>query len=115
MKRALAFIDRLSELSGKGLSALIFAMIGILLIEVVLRYVFNRPTIWAHETTQQVFGAYAVLAGAYTLLHAQHAKVDIIYAAFSPRGRAIADCVTFLFTFVYLMVILVLLVVMVVD
>lgn len=101
MRHVLRGIDAVSDWSGKLVSFLILFMMVILLVEITLRYVFNAPTIWAHETSQHLFGAYSVIAGAYVLLHFQHVKVDVIYARFSPRGQAIANSVTYLFFFLF--------------
>lgn len=106
MRRVLGVVDIVSEWSGKLVSVLIFFMIGILLLEVTLRYVFVAPTIWAHELTLHLFGAYSVLAGAYVLLHHQHVKVDVVYSRFSPRGRAIIDSVTYLLFFLFIGILL---------
>ena len=106
MRSILAGIDTVSELSGKLISVLIFFMTGLLFIEVTMRYVFNAPTIWAHELTLHLFGAYSVLAGAYVLLHHQHVNIDIIYGHFSPRGRAIIDSCTYLLFFLFIGVML---------
>ncbi|MFH1933945.1 MAG: TRAP transporter small permease subunit [Pseudomonadota bacterium] len=106
MRRVLHVIDGVSEWSGKLVSMLIFFMTGVLFLEVTLRYVFNAPTIWAHELSVHLFGAYSVLAGAYVLLHHQHIKIDIIYGLFSPRGRAIIDSVTYLLFFVFIVALL---------
>ncbi len=107
MKRILQGIDTISEWSGQILSWLIIAMISILLFEITLRYVFNSPTNWAHETTQQMFAAYSVLSGAYVLVHFQHARVDFIYMRFPPRGRAILDLITSLLFFLFIIVLLI--------
>ena len=106
MRRVLGGVDIVSEWSGKLVSILIFFMTGVLFLEVMLRYVFNAPTIWAHELTLHLFGAYSVLAGAYVLLHHQHVNIDIIYDRFSPRGRAIIDSVTYLLFFLFIVVML---------
>jgi len=81
-------------------------MTAVLFLEVMLRYVFSSPTIWAHELTVHFFGAYSVLAGAYVLLHNEHIRVDIIYDRFSPRGRAIIDSVTYLLFFLFIVALL---------
>lgn len=101
MRRVLGGVDTVSEWSGKVVSMFIFLMIGILLWEITLRYVFNAPTIWGHESCQHLFGSYSVLAGAYVLLRFQHVRVDVIYGRFSPRGRAILDLVTYLIFFLF--------------
>ena len=102
MKNLLRGIDSISEWSGKIISVFILIIMVTLLIEITLRYVFNAPTIWAHKTSSQFFGAYSVLAGAYVLLRFQHVKVDIIYQLFSPRKRAAIDSVTSLFFFFFI-------------
>lgn len=106
MRRALAAIDFVSEWSGKLVSILIFFLTFFLLYDVIMRFVFNAPTIWAHELSLHLFGAYAVLAGPYVLLHNQHVKIDIFYIRFSKRGRAIIDSFTFLLFFLFILVML---------
>ncbi|MBI9091070.1 MAG: TRAP transporter small permease subunit [Desulfobacterium sp.] len=102
MRRVLAIIDSVSEGSGKLISGLIFLLAFLLLYDVVLRFAFNAPTIWCHELALHVFGAYAVLAGPYVLLHGEHVKIDIVYNLFSPRGRAILDCFTYPLFFMFI-------------
>jgi len=88
-------IDAISEWSGKILVSLILALVGILMYEVVLRYVLNSPTVWAHETATMIYGSYTVLGGAYVLLYNEHVRVDILYARCSKRTKAILDVCTF--------------------
>lgn len=106
MRAILHGIDMVSEWSGKAISVLIFFMVGILFLEVSLRYLFNAPTIWAHELSMHLFGAYSALAGAYVLLHNQHVNVDLIYRCFSPRTRAVIDSFTYLLFFLFIGVLL---------
>ena len=106
MRRVLGGVDIVSEWSGKLVSVLIFFMTGVLFLEVMLRYLFNAPTIWAHELTVHLFGSYSVLAGAYVLLHHEHISVDIIYSLFSPRVRAMIDSVTYLLFFLFIVLLL---------
>ena len=51
---------------------LILLMSGLVTGEVILRYVFNSPTMWSQELSNFVFGAFFILGGAYTLLHRDH-------------------------------------------
>ena len=66
-----------------------------------MRYVFNKPTIWAHETSQYFFGAHFMMAGAYALRNHAHVNVEILYDKFSPRNRAMIDVGTSLFFFLF--------------
>jgi TRAP-type mannitol/chloroaromatic compound transport system permease small subunit len=101
MKRILSIIDAISDYSGKFMSYWVLAMIAVLVYEVISRYVFNAPTVWAHQTASLLFAAYGILLGAYALLKKAHVRVDIVYNVFSPRGRAIADSITYLVFFLF--------------
>lgn len=102
MKRFLSIIDAISEWSGKLISGFIFLLAFLLLYDVIMRFAFNAPTIWCHELALHIFGAYAILAGPYALLHDEHVKIDIVYNQFSPRGRAIIDSVTYPIFFMFI-------------
>jgi len=95
MNHILRFIDLLSEWTGKVTSFLIVAMSLIIGFEVVARYVFKSPTVWAHEVSAMVFGAYIILGGAYTLHLRGHVNVDVLYGGLTVRWRALIDVITF--------------------
>ena len=54
-------VDQLNIAVGKAVSFLIWIGIVGALTEVVARYVFGQPTLWAHGYTQRIFGSYFVL------------------------------------------------------
>ncbi|MFA7423812.1 MAG: TRAP transporter small permease subunit [Desulfosarcinaceae bacterium] len=95
MKSVLRIVDKISDWSGRATSFLIYVGILMLAFEVISRYFFNAPTVWAHGYTQRLFGSYFVLVGAYTLLKDGHVRVDIIYQRFSLRVRAALDIVNY--------------------
>jgi TRAP-type mannitol/chloroaromatic compound transport system permease small subunit len=101
MEKYLKVIDKISIKSGQAVSFLILPMTAVVLIEIICRYVFNRPTIWVHETAQMIFGAYVILMGAYVLQHKGHVNVDVLYGRFSPRVKAIIDLFTWLLFFFF--------------
>lgn len=96
--RAVNFI---SEWSGKLFSYLWIVAVLVATLEVVRRYVFNAPTLWALELTIFLCAAVYIMGGAYTLYHDKHISVNIIYDRFPPRVRTILDLVTFPFFFVF--------------
>lgn len=96
--KGLRFVDSLSEWTGKAVSLLIFALAMVVGYEVVMRYVFYRPTIWVHEMSAMLFGTFIIIGGAYTLRDNGHVNMDVIYGRFSQKRRALLD----LFTFVIL-------------
>ena len=99
MKSVLAFIDTANDRIGKIASFLIVAITLMLVYEVIMRYLFNSPTIWVHEMTQFVYGAHFLLAGGFCLLYGVHVNVDAIYSHFSLRTKAIVDVITASFFF----------------
>ena len=69
--------------------------------EVVGRFLFNSPTNWVHESMFLMYGMQYLYCGAYAYRDEAHVRVDVIYAKFSPRGKAIADIITSVFFFVF--------------
>ena len=94
IKRFIRTIDAINDWVGRFLSYFLFAFFVLLFIEVILRYFFNSPTVWANELAQMLFGAYAILGGGYILLTGGHVNVDIVYTRFSAKTRAAVDIVT---------------------
>lgn len=98
LRRVLSAVDSLSDWSGKIISYLILIIMLCVTYDVILRYIFNAPTLWAFDIVQFLFGALAILSGAYALRWKAHVNIDVIYGRFSLRQRAIIDLVTsFLF------------------
>jgi TRAP-type mannitol/chloroaromatic compound transport system permease small subunit len=96
------FIDRLSEWSGKAVSYLVLLMMATLLYEIMVRTTFGNPTLWGYETAGMLFGAYCIIAGAYTHRYDGHVRMDVIYGTWSPRTKAVADTITSFLTLVFL-------------
>lgn len=101
MGKMLKSINAMNEWIGKSISYLIWIGIVMLCWEVVSRYVFNTPTIWAHGWSQRLFGSYFVLIGAYTLLKNGHVRIDLITSKFNPRINKILDLVNYAFLFLW--------------
>ena len=91
IERILKVVDSISEWSGRIASYVVLFILLSLVWEVLLRYVFDAPTIWVYEINSYVFCLYVAFSGAYTLLHNNHTNVDIIYGKFSPKLKLIID------------------------
>lgn len=64
---------------------------GILFLEVVLRYLFNSPTTWAHETVIFINACAFVFGGLYVAARNAHIRVVLIYDVLSAAWRRIFD------------------------
>jgi len=106
LKHFASFINKLNDWIGKVVCILILPMIAILLYEVIMRYAFNRPTVWAHEISGMLYAVYFLLGGAYALRWGGHIQIEFLYVRLSPRKRAIIDCCTWLFFYLFCGVIL---------
>ena len=103
--RLLLVIDAINDRVGHAFSFLLLPLMVITTLEVVARYAFKRPTIWAWDVNIILFGAIVAVGGAYNLLYNGHVRVDVIVSHLSRRTVAILDLVTAALFF-FLMVIL---------
>jgi TRAP-type C4-dicarboxylate transport system permease small subunit len=91
LKLLLRVVDRLSMLAGYSVSALVPVMILSLVYEVVSRYFFNAPTLWAQDVSIFLFGYIGLLGGAFVMREHAHINVDLFYGRMRPRTRAACD------------------------
>ncbi len=106
LKAFVKFTDKTSVIIGKTVSYFMVLVIISATIEIVSRYFFDKPTIWAYETGQFLFGGYFLLLGAYTLRYREHIGMDIVIAKLSPRKQAILNAITFVFAAMFCMVLI---------
>jgi len=106
MRRILSVVDLVSTWVGKVVSVLTLFVALAIVYEILMRYAFSKPTVWASESTVFACGLVYLLGGAWTLLEDKHVRIDMLYAKVSPRGRAALDCFTYLFFAFYIAVML---------
>lgn len=92
-------LDQVSLWSGRIVAWLIVPMVLGLVYEVVARYAFNAPTVWAYDLTYMLYGSLFMLGAAYTLQRAGHIRTDTFYAGWPPRWQGIADTIGYLVFF----------------
>jgi TRAP-type mannitol/chloroaromatic compound transport system permease small subunit len=100
-------VDRLNRAVGRFTMYLVFVMMALLLWASLSRgVIFNRSDPWLFETSQFLMAAYYLLGGAYSLQLGAHVRMDLLYARWSPRRRALVDVLTVGFLIFYLAVLL---------
>lgn len=95
MTRLLNRLEAMTEWTGKLVSYLVWIGAVMLSWEVVARYFFSAPTVWAHGYSQRIFGSYFVLVGGYTLLRGGHVRVDLLTSRLSLRVQKFFDLVNY--------------------
>jgi C4-dicarboxylate transporter DctQ subunit len=94
-------MDRLSDGLGR-LSAWLFFLTGALITyDVVARYFFNAPTIWASEISQMLLIWGTFLGMAALLRRRQHIRITMLLALLGPRALAFAESFSLLFIAVF--------------
>jgi len=86
---------------GKITGFIIYPTMLVLVYEVVMRYYFTRPTIWAHETSCMLYGAHFIIGGAYALQKGAFVNVEVFYGLFSKRTRAVIDLCTWTMFYIF--------------
>ncbi|MCQ2444597.1 MAG: TRAP transporter small permease subunit [Mailhella sp.] len=98
-KRMISGLDAVSIWSGKAASWMFIPMVGALICEVVMRYFFHSPTIWAMDVSVMLFGANFMLCSPYCLQTGGHIRMDFFYNDWSIRRKAITDIFMYVFFF----------------
>ncbi|MEO9275111.1 TRAP transporter small permease subunit [Marinomonas sp. 5E14-1] len=80
-------LDRFIYKLGNILSLLFILTVAISFYEVLMRYIFNAPTIWVHEAASFLGGCLFVFGGIYALSINKHVRVVLIYDMVSDRTR----------------------------
>jgi len=84
-------IDKLTEYIGR-FTALILVLLTLLVVyDALSRYLFHSGSIALQELEWHLFDFVILLGIAYALKEGSHVRVDIFYASFSPRTKAIVD------------------------
>lgn len=95
-------IDRITNLIGKLASWLVLVMIGVGVWNVLSRYIGhaigkNLSANGLIETQWYLFDIVFLLGAAYALQHNEHVRVDVFYAQWNRRRKALADLLGTLF------------------
>lgn len=95
-----AAIDKTSGFFGKAVSILIFPMSYILVHEVISRYFFHAPTIWAGDLSVILYGMFFMLASPLCLRDGIHIRTDFLYNRWSTKTKGLVDL--FIYLVIYL-------------
>jgi len=86
-------IDRVSLWSGYIVRWLAVILTAVVLYEIVSRYLFNMPTIWAYDTTMMIYSVMFLSGAAYVLLEKTHIRVDVLFNMLPQRVQMILDLI----------------------
>ncbi len=84
-------VDALNSLIGRHVIWLILASTVISAVNAVVRKAFNVGSNAYLEVQWYLFAASFLITAAYTLLHGEHVKIDVVYSHFSKRTQMWID------------------------
>jgi TRAP-type C4-dicarboxylate transport system permease small subunit len=95
-------VERLALAIGRAASWLFVAAAIVTVYEVGSRYLFGRPTSWAHETTTALCAAGFALGGAYAFARNEHIRITVLLDRVPPPVRTALEALALLVGAVYL-------------
>jgi TRAP-type mannitol/chloroaromatic compound transport system permease small subunit len=96
LKAYINFADQFVVWVGRSFAWGIFILTAAVMYEVIMRYFFNAPTLWAFDFTIQMYGAVFMMGGASAMSTKTHVKADMYYNKLSEKGQAILDLILFI-------------------
>ncbi|RLD22785.1 MAG: C4-dicarboxylate ABC transporter permease [Bacteroidetes bacterium] len=88
MDRFSNILEQISRWVGERAKWLTTALVILIFVDVVLRYLFSITSAWVIELEWHLFALIFILGAAFTLAEDQHVRVDVFYTRFSPRRKA---------------------------
>lgn len=73
------WVDRITWTLSRVTMLLPAIIVTVMFVEVVMRYVFASPTLWANELSLWIAGAVYLLAGLYAMQQRSHIRITLLY------------------------------------
>jgi C4-dicarboxylate transporter, DctQ subunit len=96
-------IKKANTICAKLSGLILLFMILSMFVDVFLRYLFNRPSVWVTEVATYLFMYVVFLATAYTLQQDTHIRVTFIRDLFDARTKRIIDLLTSIFAMLFIL------------
>ena len=97
MGKTITKIDRFSLWIGRIVCWLTIPLFGAMVIEVIARYAFIAPTMWAYDISRMFAGALFMLGSGYALSKGVHIRADFLYRNWPIRIQGSVDLFLYLF------------------
>jgi len=98
LAKAGSIFDRVLDILSSVVGFIFVAAMLIVCLDVVMRYAFNRPMVWATEVSEYILLGMACLGIAWLLKEEGHVKIELVMARFKPRVQALVNAITSILT-----------------
>ncbi len=106
MAATITAIDTLNIWVGRIVCWLTLPLIFAMAYEVIARYYFTAPTVWAYDVSRFLYGSMFVLGSGYALAKGIHIRSDFLYRSWSVRTQGRVDAFAYIVLFFPTMLIL---------
>jgi len=89
-------VEAAIDVAGRLSLWIALAMIGLVAVNVILRYTLSLGTVWAQELEWHLLAMLILLGLAHALQRGEEVRVDVYYARYSARVRKIVDVISLL-------------------
>ena len=97
LEKAIFPISRFLLLIGQFILAL---MVMLTVVDVFLRYVFNRPILGSYELTEFMMAILVFSSVGYAMVVKGHVVVDLVFSRLPQKAQHIVECVTSFIAFI---------------
>jgi len=87
-------LDRLAVFIGRVTMVMIVLLVAVMIYEVVLRYVFEAPTLWANELSLWIAGFVFLCSGLYAMQQRSHIRIFLLYDVCPRWLQRTFDCIS---------------------
>jgi TRAP-type mannitol/chloroaromatic compound transport system permease small subunit len=87
-------VERLVDWVGRATAWLALVIVVLMATNVVLRYLFSYGSVWAQELEWHLLAPLILFAIAWAMQKGEHVRVDVAYAHFSARKKALVNIVS---------------------
>ena len=94
VKKVSAMFERVLSCLAAVAAVLIGVACIIVCVEIVARYLLNRPQVWVFETTEYILLWATFLATAWVLRKEGHVKIDVLVNQLNPKVQALVNIIT---------------------
>ncbi len=93
-------IEGLIDFTGKATSYVALAIVGLITVNVFLRYTMSIGSVWAQELEWHLLAALILFGMSYALLRGDNVRVDLFYANYSPKTKYRVDILSAVLTII---------------
>ncbi len=87
-------IEALIDAVGRATLYMTLAMIGLVAVNVLLRYTLSFGSVWSQELEWHLLAAVILFGMSYALQRGDNVRVDVFYADFTPRAKFVVNLVS---------------------